>query len=89
MRIGIRKTVLAATAASALAISSIAPAFAGSTTLFSSSCVGAGGSSMAQTNGYSYTDGCANYQRYNYPGWSGSYGSGMASLSGVPKTSAS
>ncbi len=29
---------------------------------------------MAQPNGLSYTNGCSDYQRYNYPGWFGSYG---------------
>lgn len=74
MLIRTRKTIIALVAAAVLAVTSIAPAFAGSVTLVSSSCTGAGGSTMAQTNGLAYTTGCSDYQRYNYPGWSGSYG---------------
>ena len=78
MSIRIRKTIIALAAAAAFTVSSFAPAFATSTNLYSSTCQGTGGSSMAQTNGLSYTSGgpsgCTNYQRYVYPGWNGSYG---------------
>lgn len=69
-----RKIIIGLAAAAVLAVAAITPAFATSVTLVSSSCYGAGGSSMAQTNGLSYTNGCSNYQRYVYPGWNGSYG---------------
>lgn len=74
MRFPLKMKLASLIGAAMLTVVAVTPAFAGSVNLYSSSCVGAGGSSMAQPTGLSYTSGCSDYQRYDYPGWSGSYG---------------